>query len=321
MTIKQGTLLEESLARNARRKRPSRVQMGLARGFDNDVAKFQAAFARDVLKVLERLGREIQDVANDVLEPEPGKQRVVGMATISPLHLQIRIEHKDASQNAMDAALITERLNIAGFEAELKVVYETHYARILKATVSRVNASGVISGGGSGGQAVAAGGASAGEGASISLAISIPEPLEVEILAAGGKRVGLLDMTKRTKRKVFEQLTAGRADGEAVAQLASRLSEFVPAGRFKSARTRAKLIARTETTNAQKLAAGAVYDEAGVTEVLIMDSRQGSFDDECDALDGVVVSLSEGIALMEDEHPNGTRKMVAQPPPIVEDIG
>lgn len=295
MTIKQGTLLEQGLARTARRKRPSRAQVRLARGFDRDIAKFQARFSRDVLRILNRLGREIQGIANDVLEPEPGKQ-TDSVSTISPLHLQIRIENKDASQNAMDAALITERLDIAGFEAELKVVYNKHYSSILRATERRINAA-------------------------MELGISIPEPLEVEILAAGGKRVGLLDMGGKTKRKVFEQLTAGRADGEAVAQLAKRLSDFVPAGRFRSSRTRAKLIARTETTNAQKLAAGAVYDEAGVTDVLIMDSRQGSFDDECDALDGVVVSLSEGIALMEDEHPNGTRRMVAQPPPVVEDIG
>ena len=127
-------------------------------------------------------------------------------------------------------------------------------------------------------------------------------------------------MSGKTRRKVFEQLSTGRGEGEAVAQLARRLREFVPAGRFRSAKTRAALIARTETTSAQRMAAAATYREGGVTEVLILDSRKGSFDDECDAINGVVVSLAEGEALMADEHPNGTRRMIAQPPPIVEDI-
>ena len=304
--LKQGTLLEERLAQTARRKRPSRAQVRLAREFDSDIARFERGFRVDVLKVLESMGRELQEIANQILEPEPGKSnkaygfRVtwhsicnIPYETIYKLSREVesKYQSKDAQQDAMDAALITERLNIAGFEAELAVVYEKHYKRILKATESRVNAV-------------------------MELGISISEPLEAEILAAGGKRVGLLDMTGKTRRKVFEQLSVGRADGEAVAQLARRLREFVPAGRFKSAKTRAMLIARTETGNAQKVAAAASYREAGVTEVLIMDARLGDTDDECEALNGVVVSLAEGEALMEDEHPNGTRRMVAQPPPI-----
>lgn len=282
MTLKQGTLLEERLADTARRKRPTRAQIRLAREFDADIARFERGFRIDILKILERLGREVQEIANEVLEEEPGKTRKNGFK-------------KDSGQDAMDAALITERLNIAGFEAELDVVYKRHYRRILKATEKRINAV-------------------------MELGVSIPEPLETEILAAGGKRVGLLDMSGKTKRKVFEQLSTGRGEGEAVAQLARRLREFVPAGRFRSAKTRAALIARTETTSAQRMAAAAAYKEGGVTEVLILDSRKGSFDEECDALNGVVVSLAEGEALMADEHPNGTRRMVAQPPPIVEDI-
>lgn len=309
MTLKQGTLLEERLAETARHKRPSRDQVRLAREFDADVIRFERAFRVDILKVLARLGREIQEIANEVLEPEPGKdQKVNGISVARDMveklsfkkivQLSINVfdtYKKDSQQDAMDAAVITERLNIAGFEAELAVVYKKHYRRILKATEKRINAV-------------------------MELGISIPEPLEAEILAAGGRRVGLLDMSGKTRRKVFEQLSQGRGEGEAVAQLARRLRDFVPAGRFKSAKTRATLIARTEVTSAQKLAAAASYKEGGVTEVLILDSRQGSFDAECDALDGVVVSLAEGEALMADEHPNGTRRMIAQPPPIIEDI-
>ena len=301
--IKQGdhTLLEERLAETARRKRPTRPQLRLAREFDSDILRFERGFRVDVLKILESLGREVEGIAQEVLEPEPGKlYNVSGMKWTYELlraycynKYKIFDFQKDAQQDAMDAALITERLNIAGFEAELAVVYETHYKRILKATESRVNAV-------------------------MDLGISISEPLEAEILAAGGKRVGLLDMTGKTRRKVFEQVSQGRADGEAVAQLARRLRDFVPAGRFRSAKTRAALIARTETGNAQKVAAAASYREGGVTEVLIMDARLGPTDDVCESLNGVVVSLAEGEALMNEEHPNGTRRMVAMPPNIEE---
>lgn len=311
MTLKQGTLLEERLGQTARHKRPSRAQVRLAREFDADVIRFERAFRIDILKVLERLGREIEGIAEDVLEPEPGKGftayglgvnkdtfkrfDLIWKMTDTILDI-LRTHKKDAQQDAMDAAIIAERLNIAGFEAELAVVYEKHYRRILKATEKRINAV-------------------------MELGISIPEPLEAEILAAGGRRVGLLDMSGKTRRKVFEQLSQGRGEGEAVAQLARRLREFVPAGRFKSAKTRATLIARTETTSAQTTAAAASYKEGGVTEVLILDSRKGSFDEECDALNGVVVSLAEGEALMASEHPNGTRRMIAMPPPIIEGVG
>ena len=302
------TLLEERLAETARRKRPSRAQVRLARGFDADIARFERGFRPDITKAFEELGKEVERVSIEVLGPEKGQIDTV-MAFGCEIKYKIadkmaeefweKIDHdfmfisKDAQQDAMDAALIAENLNIAGFEADLAVVYEKHYRRILKATESRINAV-------------------------MELGISIPEPLEAEILAAGGKRVGLLDMKGKTRRKVFEQLSQGRARGESVAQLARRLREFVPAGKFKSVKTRAALIARTETGNAQKVAAAASYREGGVTEVLIMDARMGDTDDVCEALNGVVVSLAEGEALMADEHPNGTRRMVAQPPPIEE---
>ena len=141
---------------------------------------------------------------------------------------------------------------------------------------------------------------------------------EAELLSAARNRVFLLDLEGATRRSVFRQLSAGRADGEGVAQLARRLKTFVPAGRFKEVGTRALLIARTEATRAQTFAAGEIYKEGGVAQVLILDSRKGSFDDECDALDGVIVSISEGESLMADEHPNGTRRMIAQPPEHIE---
>jgi HK97 family phage portal protein len=76
---------------------------------------------------------------------------------------------------------------------------------------------------------------------------------------------------------------------------------------------RAELIARTETIQAYGAASLQSYREAGIAQAEMYD---GSDDDECSAVDGQVVSLSEAEQLMGEEHPNGTRGMA----PIV-DLG
>ncbi len=271
------SILAERVIEQAPRRRPTRKQARLAREFDIDIAKHERVFRVGILKVLKKLGDKIGDVALEVLSDEKNL--------------------KDAGRDAMLAGEIAARLDIAGFETDMGVVYQKNYTRIMKSTHKRIDAT-------------------------MDLGISILDTNEARILAKGAERVKLLNLTKgNTTRSVFRELSEGRSEGEAVAQLARRISDRVKAGRFKKPQTRATLIARTETTYAQKVAAAESYRQGGVTEVLIMDSRKGSFDDDCDDMDGRVVSLQEGEALMEDEHPNGTRRMVAMPPPIVDDIG
>ena len=268
------SILADRVAREAPRKRPTRKQIRLAREFDVDIAKYERGFRVDIFKVLKKLGDDVSDVALEVLSGEKNLK-------------------KDAGRDAMLAGEIAKRLNVAGFETDMRVVYEKNYTRIMRATQKRINAT-------------------------MDLGISIIDTAETRILAEGGKRVGMLDMGASARKKVYEELATGRSEGEAVAQLARRLRDKIPAGRFKKPQTRATLIARTETTYAQKMAAAESYRQGGVTEVMIMDSRKGSFDDECDAMDGRIVSLQEGEALMSEEHPNGTRRMVAQPPKLDE---
>ena len=268
------SILADRVAHEAPRKRPTRKQIRLAREFDVDIAKYERGFRVDIFKVLKKLGDDVSDVALEVLSDEKNLK-------------------KDAGRDAMLAGEIAARLNVAGFETDMSVVYDKNYTRIMRATQKRINAT-------------------------MDLGISILDTAETRILAEGGKRVGMLDMGASARKKVYEELATGRSKGEAVAQLARRLRDKIPAGRFKKPQTRATLIARTETTYAQKMAAAESYRQGGVTEVMIMDSRKGSFDDECDAMDGRIVSLQEGEALMSEEHPNGTRRMVAQPPKLDE---
>ena len=271
------SILSERVIEQSPKRRPTRKQVRLAREFDIDIVKHERGFRVGILKVLKSFGDKIGDVALEVLSDEKNLK-------------------KNAGRDAMLAGEIAARLDIAGFETDMGVVYQKNYIRIMKATQKRINAT-------------------------MDLGISILDTNEARILAEGGKRVGMLDMGASARKRVYEELATGREEGEAVAQLARRLRDKIPAGRFKRPQTRATLIARTETTYAQRMAAADSYRQGGVTEVMIMDSRKGSFDRECDNIVGRVVSLQEGEALMVGEHPNCTRMMVAMPKPIEEDIG
>jgi hypothetical protein len=268
------TLTEEVAIRSAPKKRPSRKQVKLAREFDVDIARLSKQFARDIIKVLNEFGKDLEKATLKIIDRE-----------------------KDIAEDAVQAGLIAEEVNIAGFEVQMAQVYEKNYKRIMRATEKRTSAT-------------------------MDLAISITDDTEAQILSGITDRIGLMDINKKTTRKIFQELGKGRGEGESVVQLARRIRDFVPAGRFKKVSTRAQLIARTEATHAQKMAAAASYSENGVEEVMIMDNRLGTADmatdPECIQLVGKVVSIQDGVSLMDEEHPNGTRRMVAMPPPVEE---
>lgn len=201
------------------------------------------------------------------------------------------LEAKSAEDDARDAEMIISKIDFASREAFLKNVYKNNYTRIMKATAERINTT-------------------------LELGISIPEPREAELIASAMQRVKLLDMKKSAAKRTFREIAAGREQGESVAQIARRLREFVPAGQWSSPKVRAQIIARTEVTHAQNMAAAESYREGGVTHVLILDARGGATDDECMDLNNTVHTLQDGEALVDDEHPNGTRRMIAMPPEI-----
>ena len=71
---------------------------------------------------------------------------------------------------------------------------------------------------------------------------------------------------------------------------------------------RAKVIARTETMHAQRVSALHTYRELDpVAQVMVFDGRLGPTDEECEMLNGQVVTQEEAWALADSEHPNGTR--------------
>ncbi len=143
--------------------------------------------------------------------------------------------------------------------------------------------------------------------ATIGLVIDPSDPLSARIMAEGGRRMGLVDLDKAAKKKLFKTLEEMRLIGEGPEAIARRIREEIPAGPWRTPKIRARVIARTETLHAQRKSQLACAESAGVKKVMIFDDRIGYGDDVCSGLNGTVVGIGEANLLMGAEHPNGTR--------------
>lgn len=193
---------------------------------------------------------------------------------------------KTAHEDEALADLITARMRNHDFNREaLKGAFEGHYTRVMDDTVQTVNDV-------------------------ISLGVSLPDETARRIVAEGGKRVGLIDIDKSTRSAIFRSLEAGRAAGEGPREIARRIRDEVPAGRFTNAgpQYRSQLIARTETKYAQNVSAMEAYRESPVVTGLLAFDAQGSGDSdpECMSRDGMTFTFEEADVELATEHPNGT---------------
>lgn len=141
----------------------------------------------------------------------------------------------------------------------------------------------------------------------VGLATDLPDPVARAVMAAGGRRAGLVDLTTKARGSIFNALTEGRAAGEGADAMARRIRAEVPKGPWSSSGTRARVIARTETAFAQNTSTIERSRDAGIEMAIVFDNRTGFDDDICPQLDGIEVTLAEAEALAADEHPNGTR--------------
>lgn len=178
--------------------------------------------------------------------------------------------------------MILDRLGIPKWASDLRKLYEAHYHEVAKS--------------------MAAAGEAAGLGA------SMPDQVAQSIIAAGGRRAGILDLEGQTRAALFESLAEGRAAGEGAEQLAARILPQVDGGPWLSAETRARVIARTETKYAQNISTIERGRAAGVSTFIVFDGRLGPGRSLLShmARDGSIVSAAEAVAMAEAEHPNGT---------------
>lgn len=140
------------------------------------------------------------------------------------------------------------------------------------------------------------------------LGTSLPDVVARSIVAAGGKRAGMVDLGDQTKAALFDALAQGRAAGEGASALATRIADKVEGGPWADPKTRALMIARTETKFAQNVSTIERARAAGVTSMIVFDGRFGfpRSTPSHIARNGSIVPIAEATVLADEEHPNGT---------------
>lgn len=205
------------------------------------------------------------------------------------LYTEMKASTNGHGRKATDDEELTARivtgLGLDDFaDGTLKQRFEVHYQRVATQTAETIN--GVMD-----------------------LGINLPDTAARRIIAEGGTRAGLVDLSKSTHDAIFRALAAGREAGDGPIEIARRIRSEVPAGRFVNAgpKYRAELISRTETIHAQRMSALEAYRAAdSVKDVTIFDGGLEGSDEDCEARNGDVVSFDEAEQMAGDEHPNGT---------------
>lgn len=181
----------------------------------------------------------------------------------------------------------------------LEPLWRTHYLRVAEITYASLRAH-----------------------LAIDIGTDLPDVVGRQVVAAGGRQLGLVDLTAQTRQALFEVLAEARAEGLGPIEAARRIRRFVGAGRFTGmererqgagVRYRSELIARTETLHAQRVSVAEAGRQAGFTRYLAFDNRTGFGDEECVARDGQEFSYDEMIAETAAEHPNGTLSFAPVP--------
>ncbi|MED5546187.1 MAG: phage portal protein [Pseudomonadota bacterium] len=179
-------------------------------------------------------------------------------------------------------AMILESLGIARWDADLRQQYEAQYAEVARSVSQAASEAG--------------------------LGASLPDVVARSIVAAGGRRAGLIDLEGQSRDALFKALAQGRAEGEGATQLANRIADMVEAGPNDTPQTRARRIARTETKYAQNISTIERARAAGVTSLIIYDGRLGpgrSVPSHI-ARNGSIATIAEALTMADEEHPNGT---------------
>lgn len=130
------------------------------------------------------------------------------------------------------------------------------------------------------------------------------DKIAAKIIADGGKRVGLVDITGDTRTALFRMLEVMKETGEGPRAAYKYIEEFVPEGRFVNAgsRYRATMIARTELLHAQRTASLQMYRSMSQVNSVVM--YDGDSDEECAARDGAIVDIEDAEFEMNSTHPN-----------------
>ena len=237
--------------------------------FDGQIRRFrnEVLFSEDVRAVLDDLGRR---VGNAVLEEFHARG------------IPVKAAKAAAPEAAGFAAGATARVDFDEVDMEMRTAYETNYQRI---------------------------GDEVGHSAGTVMGLSIRRSDEgqLQVLRESGRRLGLVDLSESSKRRMFELLESRVDLGENPLVVARRVARTVPAGPWSSSAIRSRVIARTEILHAQRFSQLSSYGDMKFRHATVWDDRIGYGDEVCSALNETVVTMEEAEGLMLDEHPNGTR--------------
>lgn len=251
------------------------LQRAIIRGLTNDAAVLIDAFAADLERAFDVLG----DLAGDQADQLVANGNI---QTAAAKHLG---DTKDGDPDELIIDRIIRQIDFHSWDANtFGEAYSAHYLRTVEMTGKTI-------------------------GAVFNLLTDLPDMEARSIVAAGGTRRGLVDVSGDTRRALFRALTEGRSLGEGPPQLARRIRATVPSGPFPNAGSqyRAKLIARTETKFAQNISSLATYDSMDVvTGVMAFDAQAGPTDADCEARNGQTFNTAQARQLTDAEHPNGT---------------
>ena len=261
----------ETRSRTAQEFKATAAQRNVIRALQRDAQRLEGPFLRDLELAFSELGQ----LARRAYEEARELVRAGGDG----------LEEKQTPEDEALAERIIQRMALSQWSQDALIpAFDGHYLRTTQMTVGSINTV-------------------------LNLGVNLPDPVAREIVAAGGRRAGLLDITGDTRQAIFRSLADGRAAGEGPAALGRRIRSQVPAGRFTTAgpKYRAQLIARTETLHAQRVSALQTYRTSDVvTGVVAFDNQTGFDDAECIARNGREFTFEEAEAEMAAEHPSGT---------------
>lgn len=260
---------------------------GLKEGRKTELEKGQQKYQQVLIKQLDRDATVIAKALRSELERE-----FAGLGTKAAKAFSATIKADDLTKN-LDAVRLKVSDDLAAQKVIVELKLDEWVEKTLKARLGASAARVVLQTLGTVQE-------------SLNLEIALPDADTNQIVEAGGKRAGLIDISTQTKQAIMRSIAKGRElklDPGAIAKL---IEDEVPKGRFVNAGAayRAETIALTEIKYAQNKAAIAVYKaSAHIKECIAFD---GTGDDECAARNGETFSFAEAETESENEHPNGS---------------
>ena len=259
------------------RRRATRVEVDVD-AFMQDVVD---GFDEAVVEATSEYGKEIEGFFEDVAE-----QIYDGNTDSMSKWVTIAVESdQDLATLADDVDALFDTVKVNELrDGNLTPIYEELTETVMERAVGTVNSS-------------------------LGVSINLPDAVQRQIIADGGKRVGLIDVSQQNKDALFRALHTARSEGMGVPEAGKLLREHLEAGPYTNAGVeyRAHMVARTEAKHAQRVSSLATYDEAG-WEVMALDAQLGDdvSDPDCIARNGQTFTVEEAAEETDSAsvHPN-----------------